>query len=661
MQAQIGGAPAPASVDAGGYTGTGSNLSVLSPGSTLARSLAARAGEVVDVLDYGAKCDGATDDTTALQAAFTAGAGKTIQFPAGTCLFTSLTLKGTGTLVQGRGRDASWLRSTSAAGDSITVGDDGHGTSVATYNYVFRDLTIFPNINKTSGFNVHLKNVLSVYFNSVSMGSDLTYAYIGNYIWGGIWADYAGGVHLEQMEVFAKQYGFKLNGSVDSAIHFTNLRRAQTNLYMAGGVSGFHCTQSGMVEGANNMVVDNSVDTTTPNHVNFFGTSCAFDTSSSDNVVINTPLGGLNAWFFTGASIATENGDAIKVVSAPNDSRLLFDNTAIGSYSGTGIGHGIHLLDSSVSVQATGSTVICCNTGYGVYADYASPASAPVYIDASVIWSVSSRGNNLGNTNFPLSYVKSGAPGNATLIGNSTEGDSVHVVGCGGPCASQIELKGGVSGGGPQITAVGGGPLTLATDGSAVKVNNSLYVGNLSPTKPVCSDASKLLATTCGNTQAVSGVAAIVWTGLSGYDTYLVDCTGIQPSSDGASWQLLVGYGTTPTFITSYQFNWMMQSTAPATTNSGGNGDPQADLSAQVGLTNNTAYAAAGRIWVTNAQSSTSYKHIRAETEWAGATGVIYQGTLTYHVANTAPITAVKIQMSTGNISGSCTLRGGAS
>lgn len=77
-----------------GFTGIDyGTLVITATGSTTARSLADRAADVVNVLDFdGVTGDGVTDDTTAIAAAIAAAANKTLYFPAGTYLISSVTI-----------------------------------------------------------------------------------------------------------------------------------------------------------------------------------------------------------------------------------------------------------------------------------------------------------------------------------------------------------------------------------------------------------------------------------------------------------------------------------------------------------------------------------------------------------------------------------------
>lgn len=71
--------------------GAGVGASVTATGSSASRTLADRFAEVTNVKDFGAVGDGSTDDTTALQAAFTYAAsnGKRLYFPRGDYLHTA--------------------------------------------------------------------------------------------------------------------------------------------------------------------------------------------------------------------------------------------------------------------------------------------------------------------------------------------------------------------------------------------------------------------------------------------------------------------------------------------------------------------------------------------------------------------------------------------
>ncbi len=99
-----------------------SNANATATGGSASRTLADRFAEVVNVKDYGAKCDGTTDDTTSIAAAITAAKAKwsavssnsvVLRFPSGSkCLVTS-TLNLTGItgdesprfIVEGNGTD----------------------------------------------------------------------------------------------------------------------------------------------------------------------------------------------------------------------------------------------------------------------------------------------------------------------------------------------------------------------------------------------------------------------------------------------------------------------------------------------------------------------------------------------------------------------------
>lgn len=142
--------------DGDGFDFGGNNFDVTATGSTTARSLADRFGDVVNVLDFGAVGNGVTDDTTAINAANTyavAGA-RALYFPGGyTFLYTGTGLTGSAMRLIGDGISQSvivlgagkYLVDDSALWGSLYMSGlrivDGAGAVRSTYTSTMVQLT----------------------------------------------------------------------------------------------------------------------------------------------------------------------------------------------------------------------------------------------------------------------------------------------------------------------------------------------------------------------------------------------------------------------------------------------------------------------------------------------------------------------------------------
>ena len=102
-------------------------LPIVDGDNTTVKATLEQIRQFVSVKDYGAVGDGATDDTSAIQAALTANAGKAVYFPPGSYAINAALSVSAGTVVYGDGGTATITQATTStdaftfAGDNITL------------------------------------------------------------------------------------------------------------------------------------------------------------------------------------------------------------------------------------------------------------------------------------------------------------------------------------------------------------------------------------------------------------------------------------------------------------------------------------------------------------------------------------------------------------
>lgn len=118
------------------------------------RSVQSKLSDIVSVLDYGAKCDGSTDDTTKFTNALNSfgSNGGTLLLPPGTCIVSSISAP-IGVTVAGWGIGSTTLATNSATANMLTFSSTGGG---------LRDIQLASTVTRTGGAYVTSQNGIIV-------------------------------------------------------------------------------------------------------------------------------------------------------------------------------------------------------------------------------------------------------------------------------------------------------------------------------------------------------------------------------------------------------------------------------------------------------------------------------------------------------------------
>jgi len=209
--------------------GSVSAATVKATGSTSARALADRFAEKFNVKDFGALCDGTTDDTAKIQAAITAAGvyGGRVVLPLGVCKVTdALSVTASNVTIEGEAMPTSvtapvrgsWIKSTATAKDIIRV--DASAGSVVGFRIA--NVGLFGNVAAgTSGSCLHvvqsnvsyqvykftIENVLATRCKDFGVHLDST----AGFIWDGVVTN----LHAD----FNGRRGYRVNGNVQQIQH----------------------------------------------------------------------------------------------------------------------------------------------------------------------------------------------------------------------------------------------------------------------------------------------------------------------------------------------------------------------------------------------------------------------------------------------------------
>ena len=338
------------------------------------RTQADKNSDIISVKDFGAKGDGVTNDTIAINKAIAAMIANnfTLYIPAGEYLFDStisITAKDN-ICIKGDGRQKSKLVyvGTKTDIDLITIGDgltSFRGLQLEGFNIDSRTRMtngVALKIRKCQNAGNTLHNVSFGQLNSTKN------------LWSGCWFDNVSVLHYIGFEINTLAKAIVISGdstsdsSSDILLDKGTITFSNVGVHVGGGFGGLYVSDVLFFGNSTHCLIDTSI---TPRHNRefVFGEFCVFDGSKDHALVINDALGAgknitINSFIASAGKIGT-GGIGINIhIKKWTNSRISINSGQIFNAEL----HNIQIDDASTFINIGSSTQISNANGFGIFA-----------------------------------------------------------------------------------------------------------------------------------------------------------------------------------------------------------------------------------------------------------------------------------------------------
>lgn len=247
------------------------------------------------VREFGAKGDSVTDDTASIQAAHTASAN--VLYPAGTYLVSSaIAITQNNTNMRGDG-NATKVVTNNVTSDIYTLGDN----AAEIVGFTCRNMSVDSTVQKSAGWAFNCRMIARAVFENVYITRPEDTVLLPR-IWGGIYFDRLDYCSVLGGNITASNRGIACRGNANQSfgaglflgdgLKITNnciLGSTNTDsigVLIGGGVSGVHFGNMDIIACGNSVIIDVSLQASTPNRKVFFGAECSLDSPGFANIFV---------------------------------------------------------------------------------------------------------------------------------------------------------------------------------------------------------------------------------------------------------------------------------------------------------------------------------------------------------------------------------------